>query len=66
MSEPERPERDRPLTQSLRRLAVAIMLPLAAAALLWWLPRDRIQTIGVSLAVIVLALTGWYLWRDEE
>lgn len=54
------------MTQSLRRLAVAIMLPLAAAALLWWLPRDRIQTIGVSLAVIVLALTGWYLWRDEE
>ncbi len=66
MSDPEPPEGDRPLARSLRRLAIALTLPLVGAALLWWFPRGRMQTIWVSLAVIVVALAGWYIWRDES
>lgn len=42
------------------------MLPLAGAALLWWLPSSPTQTRWISLGVIVVALAGWYIWRDEE
>lgn len=50
----------------LRRLGVVLMLPLVGAALLWWLPSSPTQTRWVSLGVIVVALAGWYIWRDEE
>lgn len=67
MSEPEQqPDRERPFLTGLRRLGVVLMLPLVGAALLWWLPSSPTQTRWVSLGVIVVALAGWYIWRDEE
>lgn len=67
MTEPrETPEKERPLLTGLRRLSLALFLPLVAAALLWWLPRSLTQTRWISLGVIVVALAGWYFWRDED
>lgn len=67
MSEPrETPEEERPLLTGLRRLGVVLFIPLVAAALLWWLPRSLTQTRWISLGVIVVALAGWYVWRDQD
>lgn len=63
---PETPEEERPLLTGLRRLGVVLFIPLVAAALLWWLPGSLTQTRWVSLGVIVVALTGWYIWRDPD
>ena len=65
VNDPDERERARPLAEGLRRLALALSLPLAGAALLWWLPGTWAQTIGVSIVVIVVALAGWLHWRDE-
>lgn len=67
MSEPrETSENERPLLTGLRRLVAALLLPLVAAALLWWVPGSLTQTRWISLGVIVVALAGWYLWRDGD
>ena len=50
----------------LRRVGIALTLPLIGAALLWWLPDTPAQTILISLAVIVLGLAGWWYWRDDD
>lgn len=59
-------QRQRPLLTGLRRLVLALTLPLIGAALLWWLPSSQTQTRWISLGVIVLALAGWYFWRDDD
>lgn len=62
----QEPEERRPLLTGIRRVAVLLTLPLVAAALLWWLPGSLSETRWVSLVVIVVALAGWWYWRDEE
>lgn len=62
MSDPERNQRP---AGRFGWLALAITLPLAGAAILWWIPGSRTQTIWVSLVVIGLALAGWLYWRED-
>lgn len=65
MTDPDQQrEEERPVLTGVRRLVVALTVPLLGAALLWWLPNSQQQTIWVSIAIIVLALAGWYVWRD--
>ena len=67
MSDPrETPDEERPLLVGLRRLGLVLSIPLVAAALLWWLPSTLTQTRLISLGVIVVALAGWYVWRDRD
>lgn len=67
VTDPENmPERNRPLRTGLRRIGIALAIPLVGAAVLWWLPNTQSQTILVSLAVIALGLAGWWYWRDDE
>lgn len=67
MKDPEhQSEEDQPIRSGLRRLVLALTLPLLGAALLWWLPGSLTQTRWISIVVIVLALAGWYVWRDED
>lgn len=67
MSEPrDASEKKSPLLTGLRRLGVVLFIPLVAAALLWWLPSSLTQTRWISLGVIVVALAGWYFWREED
>ncbi len=54
------------MVRSLGWLGLAVLLPLAGAALLWWIPGSRAQTMWVSLVVIVVALAGWQFWREKE
>lgn len=63
MTDPERKDQ-RPVGR-LGWLALAVALPLAGAAILWWIPDSREQTIWVSLVVIGLALAGWLYWRED-
>ncbi|HUG32429.1 MAG TPA: hypothetical protein VMM14_06005 [Acidimicrobiia bacterium] len=64
MTDPDQPDQDRPIVRSFAWLGLAVLLPLAGAALLWWVPDSRAQTIWVSLGVIVVALAGWHFWRE--
>jgi hypothetical protein len=51
----------------MRGIALGLGIPLLAAALLWWLAGSDIGLARwISIAVIVLALGGWYLSRRED
>lgn len=64
MNDSDQHQKDRPVSR-FGWLLLAVSLPLAGAALLWWLPRSHTQTLWVSIGVIVLALAGWHYWREE-
>lgn len=65
VAEPEKQDHERPFLAGIRRLVLALSIPLVGAALLWWLPGSITQTRWVSLGVIVLALAGWWFWRED-
>lgn len=51
----------------MRGLALGVGLPLLAAAILWWLAGSDIALARwISVAVILLALGGWYLTQRNE
>lgn len=50
-----------------RLIAAGLTVPLVGAALLWWIAgSDMTMARWISLGVIVLALAGWYVSREQE
>ena len=67
VTEPEQKSKEeRPVLTGIRRIGLALTIPLIGAAVLWWLPSSQSQTIAISLVVIALGLAGWWYWRDDD
>jgi hypothetical protein len=67
VTEPEQKSKEEsPVLTGIRRIGLALTIPLIGAAVLWWLPNTQSQTITISLLVIVLGLAGWWYWRDDD
>lgn len=50
----------------LIRLLIGLTVPLAGAALLWWIAGpDTVLARWVAIIVIVVALVGWYFSKSE-